>query len=95
MPKPKQAERVLIILANGEVHEGHFLKNANYKEKNINRWRIYKTGKTVADEEVLAWIRMKDIEQMYNAPWPTGRPKTDHLPPQLKKGVNIYYNIET
>lgn len=95
MPKPKQAERVLIILANGEIHEGHFLKNANYKEKNINRWRIYKTGKTVADEEVIAWIRMKDIEKMNIAARPTGRPQTGDYPLPLKVGANIYYNIET
>ena len=59
--KPKQGLPVLIILKDGSTHEGHWLKNANYKEKNVNRWRIYKTGKTVPDNEVLAWIDLEGI----------------------------------
>ena len=33
--KPKQGEPVLIILKDGSMHEGHWLKNANYREKNL------------------------------------------------------------
>ena len=59
--KPKQGKPVLIILTDGSMHEGHWLKNANYREKNVNRWRIYKTGKTVPDSDVLAWIDLEGL----------------------------------
>ena len=59
--KPKQGQPVLILLADGSIHEGHWLKNANYREQNVNRWRIYKTGKTVPDSEVIAWVDLSDI----------------------------------
>ena len=58
--KPKQGKPVLILLADGSIHEGHWLKNAN-NERNVNRWRIYKTGKTVPDSEVIAWVDLSDI----------------------------------
>ena len=59
--KPRQGKPVLILLADGSIHEGHYLKNANYRVRDINRWRIYKTGKTVPDEEVLAWVDLEDL----------------------------------
>ena len=59
--KPKQGKPVLILLADGSIHEGHWLKNANRYERNVNRWRIYKTGKTVPDSEVIAWVDLSDI----------------------------------
>lgn len=62
--KPKQGEPVLIILKDGSMHEGHWLKNANYREKNVNRWRIYKTGKTVSDEDVKAWIYVNEAQAL-------------------------------
>lgn len=62
--KPKQKIPVLIILTNGSMHEGHWIKDINKYERNVNRWRIYKTGKTVADEEVLAWVYMDDIKMI-------------------------------
>lgn len=62
--KPKQKIPVFIILTNGEIYEGHWLKDINKYERNVNRWRIYKTGKTVADEEVLAWIEKSDLQKM-------------------------------
>lgn len=62
--KPKQKIPVFIILTNGEIYEDHWLKDINKYERNVNRWRIYKTGKTVADEEVLAWIDKDDLQKM-------------------------------
>ena len=62
--KPKSGKRVLILTKDGEVFEGHFIKNANYKEKNVNRWRIYKTGKTVPDEDVKAWIYVNEAQAL-------------------------------
>lgn len=62
--KPRQGKPVLIILKDGSMHEGHWLKNANYKEKNVRRWRIYKTGKTVPDSDVLAWIDLEGLIQI-------------------------------
>lgn len=59
--KPEQGKPVLILLADGSIHEGHWLKNANRYEQNVNRWRIYKTGKTVPDSEVIAWVDLSDI----------------------------------
>lgn len=59
--KPKQGKPVLILLADGSIHEGHWLKNANQYEQNVNRWRIYKTGKTVPDNEVIAWVDLSGI----------------------------------
>lgn len=59
--KPKQGKPVLILLADGSIHEGHWLKNANRYEQNVNRWRIYKTGKTVPDSDVIAWVDLEDI----------------------------------
>lgn len=71
--KPRQGKPVLIMLKDGSIHEGHWLKNANYKEKNVRRWRIYKTGKTVPDSEVLAWIDLEGlIEFHYPEPGTTG-----------------------
>lgn len=63
--KPRQGKPVLIILKDGSIHEGHWLKNANYKEKNVRRWRIYKTGKTVPDSDVLAWIDLEGLVQIH------------------------------
>lgn len=71
--KPRQGKPVLIILTDGSIHEGHWLKNANFKEKNVRRWRIYKTGKTVPDNEVLAWMGLEClIESHYPKPGTTG-----------------------
>ena len=60
--KPDQKVPVLIILNNGEVREGHWLKDINKYERNVNRWRIYKTGKTVPDEEVVAWAYIDELK---------------------------------
>ena len=65
--KPRQGKPVLIILKDGSIHEGHWLKNANYKEKNVRRWRIYKTGKTVPDSDVLAWIDLEGLIQIHTS----------------------------
>ncbi len=62
--KPKHAKRVLIILLGGEIHEGHFLKHINKYVRDVNQWKIYKTGKTVPDEEVLAWIDLEEFEEL-------------------------------
>lgn len=52
---PKQNEDVLLLISDGTVHEGMFLKNANKYHKNINRWKIYKRRKTLAFDEVIMW----------------------------------------
>lgn len=61
---PESGKSVIILLNDGSVHTGHFIKNANYKETNVNRWRLYsnqKKGKTVADEEVVDWLATECI----------------------------------
>lgn len=59
---PKSGVPVLILLKDGTVHTGHFLKNANYKVTNINKWRLYgnkQKGKIIDDEEVADWISLE------------------------------------
>lgn len=54
---PRSGKSVLLKLADGQVHEGHFILNANKYQMNIRRWRIYKPGykKTVEFDFVQAW----------------------------------------
>lgn len=40
------------------VHEGHYIKHGNKYVKNVNRYRVYKTGKTVGPEEVKGWCAL-------------------------------------
>ena len=60
---PPSGVSILLELADGEVHEGHFIKNANKYHKNVNRYRVYKTGKTVAREAVTRWRYMPKGEE--------------------------------
>ena len=56
---PPSGVSVLLKLKSGEVHEGHFIKNANKFVKNVNRYRIYKFDKKTIDEsEVVGWAEM-------------------------------------
>ena len=56
---PPSGESVLIRMKNGEVHEGHYIKNANKYVKNVDRFRVYKLGKkTIPLDEVKEWRRM-------------------------------------
>ena len=67
--KPPQGKPVIILLKNGEIHIGHYLKNANYKETNINRWRLYennKKGRTVPDEEVEDWLYKEKVSSLWD-----------------------------
>ena len=87
--KPKHAVPVLIILANGEVFEGHYLKDINKYERNVNRWRIYRTRKTVEDSAVVAWIYMSDIRKVMESI--AARVAN---PPALPAEATIHYNID-
>lgn len=79
--KPVQAKRVLMVMEDGSVQEGHYLKNANKYEQNINRWRIYKTGRTVEDKQVVAWVYMDDLQKAL-------------LNEQVQEAVKLTYNID-
>lgn len=59
--KPKEKVPVLICLANGEIHEGHYIKDINKYRRNVNVWRIFKTGKCVQDEDVIMWANMPKV----------------------------------
>ena len=64
--KPPQEKAVIILLKNGEIHEGHYLKNANYRVTNINSWRIYennKKGRVVPDSEVDTWVDKEQVKE--------------------------------
>lgn len=65
--KPREKVPVFILLKNGEIHEGHWIKDINKYKRNVKRWRIYKTGKTVPDEEVLMWIYPKEFLTLLRA----------------------------
>lgn len=58
---PENGRDVLIKLNNGEVHEGRFIKDINKYHMNINRFKIYKTGKTVHMDDVDMWKDMPII----------------------------------
>lgn len=56
---PRSGVPVIILLKDGTVHTGHFLKNANYKITNINKWRIYgnkEKGMVIDDDQVADWL---------------------------------------
>ena len=62
--QPRSGVPILLLLNSGEVHEGHFIKNANRYQMNTNRYRIYKTGKTVEFDEVQMWANMPVVGQV-------------------------------
>lgn len=86
--KPKHGMPVLIILTNGEIHEGHWLKDINKFERGVNRWRIYRTGRTVPDPDVLAWVDMDDIKNVFGLMQEGGSDALDLL------AAPIHYNID-
>lgn len=55
---PESGKDILLYLVDGSVHEGRFIKNANKYHMNVNRFKIYKTGKTVAMKDVSMWKEM-------------------------------------
>lgn len=55
---PENGRDVLIKINNGEVHEGRFIKDINKYHMNVNRFKIYKTGKTIAMKDVSMWKEM-------------------------------------
>ena len=87
--KPKQLVPVLMILEDGSVEEGHWLKDINKYERNVNRWRIYRTRKTVPDNEVIAWVDMKDISE-----WIKCQCSIAHELGRVKKDRLIHYNFD-
>lgn len=57
--KPRQGVDVLLMMKDGQIHEGRWLRNANKWEQNVRRWRIYKFNKYVDEDEVKEW---KELE---------------------------------
>ena len=56
---PPSGVSILIKMADGSVHEGHFIKNANKYVRDVNRYRVYKFGKkTFGKEELNGWREM-------------------------------------
>ena len=53
--KPPQGVEVILFLADGSRHAGHWLEHANKYQRNTRKWKIYKTGKYVPEDAVLAW----------------------------------------
>ena len=58
--KPVQGEECLLLMKNGEIHAGHWLKHANKYQRNTRRWKIYKWNKYVDEGEVTGWRYMAD-----------------------------------
>ena len=57
---PNSGKAVLLRTKEGEFHEGHFLKNANYRVRNVNRWKIYKQNKYFDFNKVVEWAEMPE-----------------------------------
>lgn len=57
---PPHGVAVLLKFTDGSVHEGHFIKHCNKYQKNVNRYRVYKTGKTVEMTAVKEWGTMPE-----------------------------------
>ena len=61
--EPPSGVPILFRLQNGSVLEGHYIKNANKYVKNVNRFRIHKSGRTVPILDVKAWTERCDREK--------------------------------
>lgn len=59
--KPIQGVECVLLLVNGERHAGHWLEHANKYQRNTRRWKIYKTGKYIDEDEVIGWRYMDEI----------------------------------
>ena len=61
--RPQSGKAVLVVLKDGTIHEGHYIKNANKYVQNVDRWRVYRLGKkTISPDEVAGWIEMPVME---------------------------------
>ena len=60
---PKQQTPLLVYTVTGEIYEGHWLKDANYREQNVRRWRIYspRIKKTISEDQVVFWCYKEDM----------------------------------
>ena len=53
--KPKQHEKVEILVKGGDVLEARWLKDVNKYVRGVNSWHIIGTGNYIKDSEVIAW----------------------------------------
>ena len=87
---PRSGMPVLILLKDGTVHTGHFIKNASYKVENVNRWRIYsndKKGRTVPDEFVADWMYLQGV----SINWDIIRQLEDDFKDKFQKIFNKHF----
>lgn len=55
---PPQGKDVLLLLNDGTVHEGRFLKNANKYVKDVNKFMVYREDKYVDMGDIIFWRDM-------------------------------------
>jgi len=53
--KPIQNKEVLLLLQDGNVHSGFWLKNASKYEMNVRRWKVYYGNRWYDEDEVIGW----------------------------------------
>lgn len=60
---PIQQKPLLMLTKTHEIYDGFWLKDANYKEQNVRRWRIYNphVKKTLPEEDIIAWCYKSDM----------------------------------
>ena len=63
--RPPQGKDVLLVLNDGSVHEGRYLKNANKYVRNVDRFKIYKADKYVESSEVIMWREIPRMGACY------------------------------
>ena len=61
--RPQSGKAVLVVMKDGAIHEGHYIKNANKYVRNVDRWRIYRLGnKTIPSDEVQGWVNIPAVD---------------------------------
>lgn len=63
--KPPQGKDVLLVLNDGSVHEGRYLKNANKYVQNVDKFKVYKADEYIDSSEVIMWREIPRIGAAY------------------------------
>lgn len=63
--RPPSGRDVLLVLNDGSVHEGRYLKNANQYVRDVDKFKIYKQGKYIDSSEVIMWREIPRMGAVY------------------------------
>ena len=64
--KPKQHEKVEILVKGGEVLEASWLKDVNKYVRGVNSWHIIGTGNYIKDSDVIGWRYVDNTDSADN-----------------------------